>query len=69
MKTEYKQKTIMLTQEQIKRVNWLIEDFAPEGYLPMNFSQIIRLALDEGIDNVEKRLKEIHPTKGYTNKK
>lgn len=57
--TEYRQKTLMLTEEQIRRVDFIINEYGRD-YLPWSFSSIIRQALDEGLDNVENRMRWIN---------
>ena len=53
---KYKTKSIMITEEQINRILYILNDYQNLD-LNLSFSNIIRQSIDEGLDNVEERLR------------
>lgn len=53
---KYKTKSIMITEEQINRILYILDDYQNLD-LNLSFSNIIRQSIDEGLDNVEERLR------------
>ena len=53
---KYKTKSIMITEEQINRILYILDDYQSLD-LNLSFSNIIRQSIDEGLDNVEERLR------------
>lgn len=46
----------MITEEQINRILYILDDYQNLD-LNLSFSNIIRQSIDEGLDNVEERLR------------
>lgn len=53
---KYNTKSIMISEEQIKRIQYILDDFC-ELDIGLSFSSIIRQSIDEGLDEVENRLR------------
>lgn len=53
---KYKTKSIIITEEQINRILYILDDYQNLD-LNLSFSNIIRQSIDEGLDSVEERLR------------